>query len=208
MGLNSEGTSWFFSPNLWFVMNSELRFIMFFIYIYNIYVDFIVMPIIAMHVVELIRNLKVKWGMVEEDWYARVMEPVVSYLRSFALVARSEYFTQHPKLLETWQDGMVMTVAVLRWLIFCLPSWDSILYLVGLDNKGPACRSGCSIAPMGGFFVFSKETYLTMTLQFISWVLSLVLFLAIVFIFTELLKFVQRVTWSWIWLIGDWEGVS
>jgi len=78
----------------------------------------------------------VKWGMVEEDWYARVMEPVVSYLRSFALVARSEYFTQHPKLLET---------------------------------------------------------YLTMTLQFISWVLSLVLFLAIVFIFTELLKFVQRV---------------
>ena len=107
-----------------------------------------------MHVVELIRNLKVKWGMVEEDWYARVMEPVVSYLRSFALVARSEYFTQHPKLLETWQDGMVMTVAVLRWLIFCLPSWDSILYLVVLDNKGPACRSSCSIAPMGGFPLF------------------------------------------------------
>lgn len=87
-----------------------------------IYIDFIVMPI-AMHVVELIRNLKVKWGMVEEDWYARVMEPVVSYLRSFALVARSEYFTQHPKLLETWQDGMVMTVAVLGCFemidIFC-----------------------------------------------------------------------------------------
>ena len=37
------------------------------------------------------------------------------------------------------------------------------------------------------------ETYLTMTLQFISWVLSLVLFLALVFLFTELLKLVQRV---------------
>lgn len=63
------------------------------------------------HAVELIQHPQVKWGMVEEDWYARIMEPVVSYLRSFALVARSEYFTQHPKLLETWQDGM-LTVAV------------------------------------------------------------------------------------------------
>ena len=37
MGLNSEGTSWFFSPNLWFVMNSELPFVMF--YIYRFYSD-------------------------------------------------------------------------------------------------------------------------------------------------------------------------
>ena len=47
------------------------------------------------------RHSEVKWGMVEEDWYTKAMEPVVSYLRSFALVARSEYFTQNPKLLET-----------------------------------------------------------------------------------------------------------
>lgn len=40
-----------------------------------------------------------------------------------------------------------------------------------------------------------QETYLTMTLQFISWVLCLVLFLMVLFICTELLKFVQRVTW-------------
>eukprot|EP00438_Fugacium_kawagutii_P018668 Skav210099 [mRNA] locus=scaffold1510:466173:473823:- [translate_table: standard] len=39
------------------------------------------------------------------------------------------------------------------------------------------------------------ETYLTMTLQFISWVLCLVLFMVILFIFTEVLKFVQRVPW-------------
>ena len=44
-----------------------------------------------------------------------------------------------------------------------------------------------------------QETYLTMTLQFISWVLCLVLFLMVLFICTELLKFVQRVTWIMRW---------
>ena len=68
-----------------------------------IYVYIIGMP--YGHVVELIHtHPQVKWGMVEEDWYTQIMEPVVSYLRSFALVARSEYFTQHPKLLETWLE--------------------------------------------------------------------------------------------------------
>ena len=38
------------------------------------------------------------------------------------------------------------------------------------------------------------ETYLTMTLQFISWVLSLIFVLLLVFLFTELLKLVQRVS--------------
>ncbi|OLP96966.1 hypothetical protein AK812_SmicGene20728 [Symbiodinium microadriaticum] len=37
------------------------------------------------------------------------------------------------------------------------------------------------------------ETYLTMTLQFIVWVVSLVLFMFLVFVLTEMLKFIQRV---------------
>ena len=54
----------------------------------------------------------VKWGMVEEDWFDQVMAPVVNYLRSFALVARSEYFSQHPKLLETY---LTMTLQFISW---------------------------------------------------------------------------------------------
>ena len=119
--------------------------------------------------------------MVEEDWYAKAMEPVVSYLRSFALVARSEYFTQNPKLLVgvgrkgVWWDGFQQLQAPIS-IVFFQP---------------------CSTMfnPKTRVWPCVQETYLTMTLQFISWVLSLILFLVIVFIFTELLKFVQRVSW-------------
>jgi len=78
----------------------------------------------------------VKWGLVEEQVFTDALAPFVSWLRSLALVARSEYFTQHPQLVQT---------------------------------------------------------YVTMTLQFICWVLSLVLFMFLIFVLTELLKFIQRV---------------
>lgn len=58
-----------------------------------------------------------KWGYVEEDWYTEVMAPVVKWLRSFALVARSEYFSQNPKLLESRAVGNRMVWARPRWLI-------------------------------------------------------------------------------------------
>mmetsp|Transcript_37158 Transcript_37158/g.85865 ORF Transcript_37158/g.85865 Transcript_37158/m.85865 type:complete len:1482 (+) Transcript_37158:59-4504(+) len=77
----------------------------------------------------------VQWGLIDEDVYQKSMQPMVEWFRSWALVAKSDYFKQHPDLLET---------------------------------------------------------YLTMTLQFSIWVLSLVLFLVLVFLFTELLKFIQR----------------
>ena len=78
----------------------------------------------------------VRWGLVDQETYDQAISPLVDKLKSLALVARSEYFTQNPELLET---------------------------------------------------------YLTMTLQFISWVLSLIFFLLLVFLFTELLKLIQRV---------------
>ncbi len=87
-----------------------------------------------------------------------------------------------------WQDGRQLRL-ILCSSIYEIPIWirqgPSMPYLLLRRVKGRR--------------FFSKETYLTMTLQFISWVLSLVLFLVIVFIFTELLKFVQRVTWICIW---------
>eukprot|EP00435_Cladocopium_sp_Y103_P018385 s5387_g4.t1 len=78
----------------------------------------------------------VRLGLVDQEWYDQTIQPVVEKLKTFALVARSEYFKQNPELLET---------------------------------------------------------YLTMTLQFISWVLSLIFVLLLVFLFTELFKLIQRV---------------
>ena len=77
-----------------------------------------------------------RWGLVEEQAYDSMIQPLVDKMKSFALIARSEYFKQNPELLET---------------------------------------------------------YLTMTLQFIGWVFGLVLVLGLIFVFTELLKLVQRV---------------
>ena len=110
------------------------------------------------HVVELIHtHPQVKWGMVEEDWYTQIMEPVVSYLRSFALVARSEYFTQHPKLLETWLerwngDGKMAG----NWDWYCVHR--SMRYPFGLD-KGPACRIYCCVVSKGGVFFLRKPIW-------------------------------------------------
>ena len=37
-----------------------------------------------------------------EEWYQGAITPVIDWMKSIALIARSEYFTQHPDLLETY----------------------------------------------------------------------------------------------------------